>query len=361
MHGHRFSQGLILAIWICVSSQLARGQATTVEGSSLLVFPHVVIDSGWSTTIQISNGANRPAYARCFYLNGTRGDPTRPAGLLDPPLCAQAEFALELRPQQPTHWVASRGRLDDPDDPVCQSPPVDCDGAGFDPGVVPVVETGFSGELRCVEVDASGAPWSGNSFHGVATLAHHASGEVVKYPAIGLRGAETNDADDTLCLGSNKQGGCEDDAEYGACPNSWIVSHPTEQDARRVDGISQSTSLTVVPCEADLAAGSPSSVTLQLRLTNEFEQSFTASTTITCWANLRLSDVSGVFHRDVIGASWLKTEVRSTGADPPGFLLVQQNTRETGRPFTFAAAGTVPPHDGTTARSEAIVLPDVVP
>ena len=351
----RLGLPLVVVAGMCAVARQAGGQATTSQGASVLVFPRIVVDGTWETTIQIGNGANRPVYAHCYYVNGALAIPGQPPGPANPPLWTAIDFPIALVKQQPTHWVASRGRLADHVDPVCGPTPDDCDGAGFDPGLVPPVPAGFTGELRCIEDDASGAPWSGNALYGVATLTHLTTGEVVKYPAIGLPGFETNNADGTLCLGGAVRGGCAHGAEYGACPQSWLVSHPSEADDRPVDGAARSTDLTVVPCAEDFENQVPTSITLQFRLTNEFEQSLSAATTISCWADLHLADVTPVFARDTVGGEWVQTRIRAAASTPRGFMVVQQTERATAEPATYSATGTVPPHDGVQPGGDVLV------
>lgn len=180
---------------------------------------------------------------------------------------------------------------------------------------------------------------------------------MVKYPAVGLPGFETNNADDTLCLGGAPRDACAHGAEYGGCPQEWIVSHPSDADDRPVDGAARSTDLTVVPCPEDFIHQAPSSLTLQLRVTNEIEQTFSASTTITCWADLRLSDVNSIFQRDALGANWVETRIRPASGTAQGFMLVQQTVRESDWPPTFSATGTVPPHQAEPLGSDTIELP----
>ena len=43
-------------------------------------------------------------------------------------------------------------------------------GAGLDPGAIPPVPAGFTGELKCVQVMADGTPIGANSLIGEATL-----------------------------------------------------------------------------------------------------------------------------------------------------------------------------------------------
>src|SRR5579862_5859659 len=319
----RRRQWLPILVLLCAGAapHLAHGQVTTGEAASVIVFPRVVVDGTWETTIQISNTANRPAYAHCYYVNGALTDPSLPPGPSNPPLWLTADFPITLGRQQPTHWVVSHGRPVDPNDPPCPDPA--CDGAGDDPGAIPSVPPGFTGELRCIEEDASGAPLSGNALTGVATLTHLAAGEVVKYPAIGLPGYESNNADGTLCIGGSARDGCAQGAEYGGCPQDWIMVHPSDADDRPVDGPARSTDITIVPCAANFATQLSTPLSVQFAITNEFEQTFAARTTVTCWARLRLSDIAPVFTRAGLGGDWAQTHVSAAAGTAGGFLIVQ--------------------------------------
>ncbi|HVM98207.1 MAG TPA: hypothetical protein VMT89_17560, partial [Candidatus Acidoferrales bacterium] len=295
-----------MGIGVLVSAVLAAtasAQVTTQGGGSVLVFPRVVADGTWDTIIQIGNAANHLIGAHCFYTDAQLTNPDQPPGPANPPIWSQTDFEIVLTRQQPTHWVVSTGRATEAGDPPCGKVQHDCDGAGFDPGFpgsIPPTAPGFAGELRCVQLDASGAPLSGNALEGVATLTHLASGEVVKYSAFGIPGNDNNDADSQLCLGGDQRDGCPLGAEYSACPLNWTVSHPADFDDSAFDGPIRATNLTVVPCATDFNAQAPTSVNLQFRVTNELEQSFSAATTVTCWTDLQLSNVSPVFQRDTL-------------------------------------------------------------
>ena len=87
---------------------------------------------------------------------------------------------------------------------------------------VPPVAPDFTGELKCIEVDSSGAPESGNALKGEATLEDIATGDVSKYNAIGIQGNDNNNGDDVLCLGSSTAAAdptlCPRSNEYAGCP-----------------------------------------------------------------------------------------------------------------------------------------------
>src|SRR5438477_2244146 len=101
----RLQQILFGVAFVWSTAPLAGAQVTTVAGASVLVFPRVVVDGTWDTTIQIGNSANRPTFAHCFYVNGALSDPAAPPGPANPPVWAQIDFPIVLPAhQQPTHW-----------------------------------------------------------------------------------------------------------------------------------------------------------------------------------------------------------------------------------------------------------------
>jgi len=347
----------IAACLIAAAVTPAAAQTTTNQSASLLVFPKVVVNGAWETTIQLSNNANRPAYAVCYYVNGGLTNPDLPPGPTNPPVWSSVDFRLRLGRQQPSHWVASRGRAIDEADGACGPPFESCDGTGLDPGIVPPVAAPFSGELFCYEVDASGAPWSGNALSGHATLTHLETGEVVKYPAVGSLGLPTNDADGTLCLGGAPGEVCPDGAEYRGCPQTWTVSHPSDDDDE-ASGRVRSNRLTIVPCTRDFVGQQPQNLTLQFEIINEFEQRFSASTVVSGWRDFRLTDINQLFDYDVLGADSVQTRVRTAASSAAGFVVVQQTEFAADNPNLLWAAATVPPQLEGEARADLILLPE---
>ncbi|MEO8605554.1 MAG: hypothetical protein ABI629_23500, partial [bacterium] len=150
----------------------AGAQVTTENSASVLVFPRVIANGTRDTVIQITNTSNSVVFAHCFYVNGASRVADQPPSKGNPPLWTEVDFDLVLTKQQPTHWVVSQGRLVGATDPPCSAAPANysCNGAGFDPGHIPPVVEYFTGELKCIEVDPSGAPLSGNHLKGEATL-----------------------------------------------------------------------------------------------------------------------------------------------------------------------------------------------
>jgi len=172
------------ALAVCLLCAVRGNADTTMERSgSVLIFPKVVFDDSRDTFIQITNTSNSMVTVHCFYVNATPyctgvgdcADGTCRGDCISD--CLEVDFDLWLTKQQPTSWAAGLGRLTDPTSDVCridfrnrQNDNFDCYGAGLDPGRVPPVSLPFVGELKCIEVDPSGAPISGNHLKGEATI-----------------------------------------------------------------------------------------------------------------------------------------------------------------------------------------------
>ena len=368
--------GLMAAALVGLVVGGAQAQVTTERSASILVFPKVISDGTRDTIIQITNTSNSMVHAHCFYVNGALTFPDFPPGPLNPPLWTEVDFDIWLTKQQPTHWVVSRGRLVDPTDEPCSnrgSTKVawQCDGnsltdcsqgygffacndAGTDPGLVPPVVENFSGELKCVEVDMTGAPVSGNHLKGEATEVTFNvcnNGEcwndseeclsdsdcddifdVGKHNALGILGNENNNGDDVLCLGGEPSAECPNGAEYDACPAFWIANHYAIDAPDPVAGFRSSvfTSWTIVPCTQDFETQNPETVTIFIETWNEFEQAFSSFATVTCWADLFLDDINPTtFDFDTLGTTFAQSRLRSTAQTRSGFLMMQHEEHET--------------------------------
>lgn len=326
---------------------------TVERGGSIIVFPKVIFDSGAvtgkpavDTIIQITNTSNSIVFAHCYYINALPLDPRLPPSEVNPPRWQEVNFDISLTKQQPTHWLVSSGRTQFPGDSVCYGDgnmviERDCNGAGFDPGLIPLTTDPFAGELRCVEVDQSGAPINGNHLKGEATIVANADvpekslvrTEISKYNALGILGLNTdlnsNNSDSILCLGGGVRPGCRNGAEYNGCPNKVFLNHFTEGTDNPVatefgDTSQVTTELTLVPCTQDLENLVRPKVTVQFTVTNEFEELFSASTTVDCWGNFFLSDVPfGIFDESTLGTRFGQTQM-SAPADQPGFIGVAE-------------------------------------
>ncbi|MFQ5666482.1 MAG: hypothetical protein ACE5I7_08625 [Candidatus Binatia bacterium] len=330
--------GMAVSLVLAVSAATAWADVTTERSSSILIFPKVLFDTTGTQTggipvdtiIQISNTSNSMVFAHCFYVNASPVDPTRAPGSTNPREWQEVDFDVFLTKQQPTHWLVSAGRRINPvDNQGCS---VDCSNAGFDPGAIPPVPDHFTGELKCIEVDSSGAPINGNHLKGEATIVTlDGRADTSKYNAIGLLGLNTdlnaNNGDDTLCLGGGATPGCPNGAEYNGCPQRVILDHFAENATDPVvealgNGASRVfTELTIVPCSEDFENQIPATVTVQFLMINEFEQTFSTSAPVTCWANLRLSQIGSIgriFDVSLLGTRFVQTRMTAPDFDGSG-------------------------------------------
>jgi hypothetical protein len=376
-----FLSGLcVLAVALGLAAD-ARADVTTERGASILAFPKVLATSGSDTIIQIANVSNNMVHARCFYVNAQLQDPSQPEGPFNQPLWQEIDFNIWLTKQQPTHWQVKTGRFINPtDDRNCLStaPPTvptaaNCLDAGLDPGAIPPVPENFIGELKCIEVDVSDNPIGGNHLKGEATIKHGA--DVAKYNAIGIEGTErAGETGNELRL-DQPRGTDDPVGQYNACPNTLIVDHlaegvtdpiiqmngfggvcsnsgadpvPCETDedcgetatcdttsSISVDPLTSQlssltsatlTDLTLIPCQQNFEEQIPGKVTVQFVVYNEFEQSFSGSTTIVCWKNFFLYQIhspnnpkNSPFHFANLGTTVAQTRI--TPAEGQGAVI----------------------------------------
>jgi hypothetical protein len=223
---------------------------------------------------------------------------------------------------------------------------------------VPPVPPDFTGELKCIEVDASGFPVPGNALKGEATLIDLPNGaipdgDVSKYNAVGLKGFDTNNMDGKLCLGGDLSEDCPTGAEYEACPRLWFLDHPADgapdlvvDNDPNAPTSSATTTLTVVPCTQDFEFQQQGlqNVILQFLVTNEFEQTLSASTQFQCWASWTLNGdlpdsanpyggIATIFEQDVAAGDVLKTQMRVVGGTNGVIPIIETTTSVNG---TFA-------------------------
>ncbi len=339
------------AVGFLAMAGAAVADVTTEQPGSIVIWPKVVWDGSRDTIIEFTNTGPFMVHARCFYINGAGGG------------CSETDFDVWLTRQQPTHWVASQGRTTGWMDPFGS------DGAGIDPGHIPPVPLGFTGELKCIEVDDQGLPMSTNKFKGEATL-RDVSGDVSRYNAIAIQGNPgfaSNDilANDQLDLNltNNNPGG-----EYNACPDTLLLNHFAEgyPDPVAADfgvNASISTTVTLVPCSEDLENQVPSRITVQFQIFNEFEQPFSASTTVGCWLNRSLTELGSLalrpFSFSTLGSPSAYTRINPNPGQG-GVIGVAEETRDgataaynisiEGNRFDAATDGKGHPVDGVEDR-----------
>lgn len=369
----------VVSLALVGTTAVASADITTERSASIVIFPKIVFDSSGlqtgtpvDTIIQISNTSNSMVFAHCFYVNAVPPDPRKPPSATNVPIWQEVDFEIFLTKQQPTHWLLSDGRQEDPSDNKSCS--TDCSGAGFDPGRIPPAGNDpFTGELKCVEVDSSGAPINGNHLKGEATIVTtDGRAEVSKYNAVGVLGLNTdlnsNNSDNTLCLGGGVSQSCPTGAEYNACPQTVILNHFAEGATDPVvehlgNGPSSvSTELTLVPCTEDFENQLPPSVVVQFLITNEFEQQFSTSTTVTCWGNFRLNAIGAVgriFEVGNLQTRFAQTRMFPADDGQPGFVgVVEEFHTQPATPTALISRAATNLHDeGARARGDIILLP----
>jgi hypothetical protein len=294
-----FLSGLGIAVVLGVLASAARADVTSERAASVLVFPKVVADASNDTIVQIVNTSNSMIQAHCNYVDArlfdivTGSRCSRPSATCQP-LWQETDFDIWLTRQQPTHWSVANGRRVDLSDGIGN------DGSGFDPGHIPP-KPDFEGELKCVEVTASGEPVAGNHLRGTAVLVA-SSGDTARYNAIGIEANPDAQPSNPLVL---------DGDVYAACPEKLWLNHFGDGGTNP----STATELTLVPCAQDLENQLPKSVTVQFLVYNELEERFSASTTVTCYLSALLSTIdfgglsSSVFSRNVLGTDVAMSEI----------------------------------------------------
>lgn len=362
--------GITLMLGVLFGGAALAG-TTTERPGSILIFPKIIYDADHDTSIQISNTSNSMVHAHCFYVNAAGicrlrpseacriDDDCGPNGPCDPQW-QEVDFDIWLTKQQPTHWAAGSGRFTNPFDAACDRSTgfYDCDQAGIDPGRIPPVGDPFYGELKCFEVDVSGAPISGNHLKGEAIILT-AAGDASKYNAIGILGEPlTNDGNTVLCLGGEGRDECPSGAEYQGCAEALIVDHFAERaDSPLLGPASQvRTEVTLVPCAEDFERQIPTKVVVQFEITNEFEQPFSTSTTVDCWGNFLLDDISLIFDVSRLGARVVQTHMRPARGAESGIVGVIEELHTLNEWVSRAAFNV---HErGERASTDLIVIPE---
>lgn len=327
---------LIGALIGIVLASGASAQVTTQQSASILFFPDVVADAAQDTVIQLTNLSNSRVNSRCFYIDASGSQ------------LVTVDFTLQLTRQQPTQWVVSRGRADDPTDPLCSPVNGACSGAGLDPGLIPPVSAGFRGALVCVETDSSGASFAGNHLAGIATLISSAGRDVAKYNAIGVIGTELNNGDDMLLLGAG---------EYDGCPVEWVYNHSAAgaEDPILGPGSTVDPGLAALPCTIDLLDNVPASIPLDFQIITELEQTFSASTTVVGRLDAALADISSTFGVATLGTPVVRTRI--TSPQPGGVALVGREVRTEGGPSPASITASSNLHRDNGQKADVVSLP----
>ncbi len=303
------------------------------QPGAILLFPKIAVDESRDTIVQISNASGKPIFARCFYTAPDE-DP-----LSGEPIWATVDFRIALTQSQPTVWVASAGRPAVPPD----RPPE------LDPGPVPPLAPGFLGELRCIAVNVAEQPISANALVGSATIVDRSRNQLLRYPAISVIGLPGNNRDNTLLLNN---------VEYSTCPRMLILDHFFDGAVDPVLQLPVRTTLTLVPCSADLERNRPGAALLQFDVFNEFEQRLSASLFVECFADLSLTTISGTaFNAAVQGTLVGQTRIRPIPdgdvATGHGVVGLAEESRGAAGPATAISLHFIP----GSLQGDVLVLP----
>ena len=305
--GRSLGVGLAALALVATGAAHARADVSVDEGATILMYPKVINAGGRDTIIQMTNSGNTLLHVHCFYTDARPQNPAAPVGPTNPPLWQEVDFFLWLTRQQPTVWLASQGRSLNP-----------LDGGGLDPGSIPGVSTGFTGELVCIEVDSSGNPIGANRLEGTATLIS-TTGDSSRYSAIGIQaGPSAGQNGRTLQL---------DNEHYNSCPNTLIFNHfaanapdpvvgPPDDFGTCMNGCPIRTELTLIPCGRDYENQVPGEATVSAIIYNEFEERFSSSIFVECWANVT---IGGSMSFSVLGT--LTAQTRLTPVSTTGGVL----------------------------------------
>jgi hypothetical protein len=358
-------QAMALGSLLIFGPPSVRAQGQTP--AALVIYPRVEVRPLQAVDTELylaTTAASSATHVRCAYTSGVghcseTGQPCAtnlsclPAGQACVPACTATEFSITLSPQQVVSWIAGVGLASVPSPANPNEPP--------SAGSIPAVPTDpFIGELRCLQTDGEGRPIALDNLLGTAVVVGPQF-SAASYDAISLRSTGTNDGDAELCLGANSTGNCAA-AEYAACPDSLSINHFFE--GALIGASTVQNRLTLVPCTEFYAArpGKPSpdrvSVDVTLTVINEFEEQTVASVTVTCFADLALSDIAA-FSAAAQGTLGGQTFVQSAQSDSgagPGVVGVIEQTFTTGTSMSSSAHGLT--SLGVAGRADPITLAD---
>src|SRR5262245_8401599 len=224
--------------------------------SALLIWPLVVVEGGGAVTdtrMELVNLSSGPVELGCIFV--TAGS------------CNAIDFQIRLTPNQPLSWLASRGVFN---------------------GMSAVPPVNGTGELKCIVHPADEAVAAHNTIQGRAAV-FGADGQTVGYSAVGFLRLTDGEMTTEISL---------DGVTYTQCPDEQHFVFVATTDP---NDPATATELVIAPCSEDLENSVTPPTVIQFQVFNEFEEQFSASTTVTCSARRRLDKISNVFTRDVLG------------------------------------------------------------
>ena len=244
--------------------------------AALLVYPLVQAQTTTQgvtqdTRIELLNMSGSAQSLACFYL--------RSQGW------TELGFFVTLTAYQPLSWLASTGTRNIAT--FTSVPPFDGEG-----------------ELNCAVVPSSPELSSYNVIQGRA-IVFDDTGQSASYSAVAFRRLSPGAYDGVFQL---------DGQEYERCPDRLHFDVLAVQPG-------SASEIVLAPCNQDYLNQTPSTVTAQIQIINEFEQSFSASISVTCWDRRALNLVSSTLSRATLGTDTAHMLVRGAQASLIGLVL----------------------------------------
>ena len=274
--------------------------------SAYLVFPYITAGGSEDTRIELLNLSGDPQQVNCFFVTASRRS------------CNEIGFFVWMTPYQPLSWLASEGLSDT------------LTGAAAPPFF-------GTGELKCVVVAPRPELAYHNTIQGRAT-AFDTGGATVSYDAVAFQRLSDGDYTGVIALNGSAYAQCPDKLHFQVFADQPNAAPPALSD------------LILVTCSEDLVLQTATSTTVQFLATNEFEQTVSLSTSITCIDRRHLSEIADTLTRAIAGSDTLHLSVRGVGVPVIGLVIDAV-------PFgdTVGTAGNEPTLQG--GRSARVVFP----
>jgi len=305
----------VLLVAVVVSAGAARADIASDQSGTLIIFPKVIADASRDTWIQIANTSNSGVLAHCFYINAAGAcsntgdfcsvDSDCPPVVDAPPqacvhVCREHNFDIQLTSQQPTIWPVSIGR-------TFYSLP------GSPPAVsIPAPPQPFVGELKCIQVDRSGAPTPGNALKGEAMIVYRppAPVPISPYGLMSQYNAISVIAGQNVGLDPNRLD--FEATQLNPCPAKLIVPHSAELAINNVGGVPApvTAELSLVACTELLEPQVATYSNANMISWDEFEDQYSAPLQFGCSVNRSFSDISPTQFSAAVGGSLRKTTIR---------------------------------------------------
>jgi hypothetical protein len=266
--------------------------------SALLVFPLIQVDGTTDTRVELLNLSGNTQEVECFFVDGSS--------------CSEIGFFVSLTAYQPLAWLIGEGLNDTTTGNA--APPFFGEG-----------------ELKCAVVPPLPQVAYHNTIQGRATIFDTTSGQTISYAAVGFQRLTDGDFTGTLSL---------DGTTYAQCPDKLHFDVLADQP-------SSTSRMILSPCSQNLLLQQPTTVTVQVLVVNEFEQSFSSAFSLTCFTDQTLGSLIGALTRATLGSDTAQVILRGT----PGPLLglVVDSVPSAG------TAGNEPSFEG--GRSATVVFP----